>query len=252
MINAQKYNKEKAEKYWLTIHQKEIDDLKAVCFPGHSYYLNTFFDKMQKFAINRAVTYLKIPIKNKNILDIGCGRGRWLEFYSKLGGIVTGVDLSQEAVNICRQKGFNVRQGNILHLPFENGVFDVVNSVTVLHHISFDDQKLAIDEISRVLKPQGIVIILECTYNDPAPHMYGRTIESWKELFHNCHMVFSEAHYYSPLIRLFWKIPIMRKIKYLENIIVFIQFPLEKKFLEKNFCKINDKALQHLMIFQKE
>jgi len=247
-----KYNREEINYYWLNLHQKENDELKSVCFPSHTLFLNRFFDALQKFAIKRMLKELKIEIKDKRILDLGCGRGRWLQFYGERGGKVVGIDLSEEAVQFCKKKGFRAIKGNVTNLPFPSESFDIVNSITVLHHLNYNDQKVAGEEIRRVLVPGGIAILLECTYNDPSPHMFGRTTQSWQTLFSNFELLYLEAHYYCSLIRIFWKIPLLRNIGLLENLIVLIQSPLERYFLRKNFRKVNKKALQHLMVFKKK
>jgi len=247
-----KYNSNEVAKYWLTLHQKERNDLKAVIFPNHTLYLNKFFDEMQKFVILRALSYLDISCENKKMLDIGCGRGRWLGFYKSLGAIPLGLDLSKDAVNICKKKNFKAIVGDCRHLPFNDSSFDVVNSVAVLLHLTFEDQKIAAKEIMRILKPGGLLILLECTRNDSSPHVFCRSEESWQDIFRDLNSVFLEAHYFCPLLRLFWKIPFLGNIDWLENLIVALQKPWEKLFLSRNFSRQNKKALQHLMIFLKK
>ena len=251
MRNLSKYSNSEAKKYWLKIHIQEVDDLKSVCFPQHSIFFNRFFDYFQKFAIRRALNTLQISVSGKKILDIGCGRGRWIKFYNSLGGITTGVDLSPEAINKCREKGLQAIQCDITELPFKNNTFDIVNSVTVLHHIPYEQQKRVVSELYRVLKPQGWMIMLECTSSDPAPHMFSRKVEEWETLFKKFKLVFCEGHYYTYLIRLFWKIPLINRLELLENIVVAFQIPIEKYFLKRYFSKRNHKALQHLMVFYK-
>ena len=41
--------------YWENIHKKYKEDFQAVCFPGKSKHFNRFFDRIQKFAISRAL-----------------------------------------------------------------------------------------------------------------------------------------------------------------------------------------------------
>lgn len=70
--------------YWENTHRKCSNDLEAVLFPNKPVWFNRFFDRVQKYAISR---YLKnVHISGKRILDLGCGRGRWLEYFSYRGG----------------------------------------------------------------------------------------------------------------------------------------------------------------------
>lgn len=94
--------------------------------------------------------------KQANILDIGCGTGinfGYLQHY----GMVTGLDMSQSAINFCWKRGFtNVVQGRAEDLNFENGTFDLITALDVLEHI--DDNK-ALAQFHRVLKPDGYLLL---------------------------------------------------------------------------------------------
>jgi len=90
------------------------------------------------------------------ILDIGCGMGSVSALLSRWGTVYS-VDPSAEAIKFCRQKGLqHLYQNTAESLPFNDGFFDVVIALDVLEHVKDDQQ--AVDEISRVLKPQGVFI----------------------------------------------------------------------------------------------
>jgi len=101
------------------------------------------------------------------ILDLGCGKG-----YPILTdfGRVAGVDLSQEAL------GYNARhhryellvQSDLCDLPFDDEQFDVVVSVFVYGHIENESKDVLLQEVSRVLKPNGRVFMIIETDNDNA------------------------------------------------------------------------------------
>lgn len=91
------------------------------------------------------------------ILDIGCGTGFILERLTSIG-TVYGVDINPKAVKICWQRGLKyVTQGDILALPYKQNYFDIVILADIIEHIK-DDQK-AIDEVYRVTKPGGIIVV---------------------------------------------------------------------------------------------
>ncbi len=244
-----------AIEYWVDTHRFSKHDLQAVCFPNRSVWFNLFFDRIEKFAITRSLRYLNISIVDNNVLDVGCGRGRWLEFYSARGANATGIDISMDAVDSCRQKGFIALNGSIECLPFADNAFDMVNSVTVLQHLPYEKQKKAVGEMLRVVRDGGHVTLLENTWDDPSPHVWGRSVEDWRSLLNNCELIFSENHYYIYLLRALWRAPFVNSIQsirwLLENSLIAISYPLEFGLMKMNFAKLNKGGLQHLMIFQK-
>jgi len=100
----------------------------------------------------------------KRVLDVGCGNGYVLDRYARQGAEVCGVDLTARAVELSRKR-FEIaglkgsfQQIDGVHLPFPDRHFDIVCSMGVLHHIP--DPRPTIDEIFRVLKPGGEVILM--------------------------------------------------------------------------------------------
>lgn len=78
-------------------------------------------------------------LRNKLILDAGCGKGRHIYFSASYGAEVIGIDLS-EAVDIAYENNKNISsvhivQADIYNLPFREGLFDYIYSIGVLHHL---------------------------------------------------------------------------------------------------------------------
>jgi SAM-dependent methyltransferase len=87
------------------------------------------------------------------ILDVGCGTGANLEMLAQYGE-AEGVDVSQEALAFCRERGLrNVRQGAAERLPYDDESFDLVTALDVVEHL--DDDTAGLREMRRVLKPGG-------------------------------------------------------------------------------------------------
>jgi len=102
--------------------------------------------------------------KGERVLEIGCGMGIDLLQFAKGGAIVTGIDLTENAIQYAK-KHFEHRNMigdfqvmNSETLEFRENTFDLVYSFGVLHH-TVDIEK-AISEIYRVLKPGGKTIIM--------------------------------------------------------------------------------------------
>lgn len=95
-----------------------------------------------------------------SILDAGCGTGGTLAALGKLEGAseLWGCDLAPEALQLCRQRGFDrLKESCVESLDFPAESFDVVVSCDVLEHIPDDDCAMA--EMVRVLAPGGICVL---------------------------------------------------------------------------------------------
>ena len=95
-------------------------------------------------------------------MEVGCGGGILSEEIAKLGFIFTGIDPSEQSLNIAikhaKDNNLNIKyeMGVGENLPFQNNSFDVVFCCDVLEHVR--DLPKVISEISRVLKNGGIFI----------------------------------------------------------------------------------------------
>jgi SAM-dependent methyltransferase len=91
------------------------------------------------------------------ILDVGCGTGANLDMLQRFGA-VEGVDISEAALEFCRQRGYtNVRHGAAQLLPYDDKVFDVITALDVVEHL--DDDVGSLREMRRVLKPNGRALL---------------------------------------------------------------------------------------------
>ena len=93
------------------------------------------------------------------VLDLGTSTGTNLRMLRDSGfSNVAGLDLSEEALRFCREKyRGNVIRGDVTRLPFSHDWADLVLATDVIEHV--DDDRAAIREIARVLKPGGVVLI---------------------------------------------------------------------------------------------
>jgi SAM-dependent methyltransferase len=111
-------------------------------------------------GIARALLAPLLPASasSRRILDAGCGTGWNLQDLAGFGDTY-GVDLSPLAVITTRRRGGRVAQGNLLSLPYASSSFDVVTSFDVLYHAWILDDAQAVRELTRVLKPGGLILI---------------------------------------------------------------------------------------------
>lgn len=100
----------------------------------------------------------------RRVLDVGSGNGYVLSKYAQEGAEVAGIDITEAGIDLCRKRfaSFGLTGhfvvGNAEELPFESDTFDCVCSMGVLHHTV--NAGKAVNEIYRVLKPGGKVILM--------------------------------------------------------------------------------------------
>jgi len=111
------------------------------------------------------VNWLKKEKISGNALDIGCGGGRHAIVLAKEGFEVYGIDFSKSAIEVAKNNAEKAsvgkktffQVGDALNLPYNSNFFDVINDDGCLHHISKDDWRKYLQNITRVLKKGGIL-----------------------------------------------------------------------------------------------
>jgi 2-polyprenyl-3-methyl-5-hydroxy-6-metoxy-1,4-benzoquinol methylase len=94
----------------------------------------------------------------RKLLDIGSAHGFFVSQASSRGFDARGVDLSQEAVRYAQERGLNVALGTTKMQKYPSGSFDVITLLGVVEH--FLDPRQETEEISRILKDGGLLVIL--------------------------------------------------------------------------------------------
>jgi len=115
---------------------------------------------------------------NSNVLDIGCGNGK--NFTARNDINMTGIDLTENFVTICKAKGYNVLCASMTQLPFEDNTFDAFIAVASYHHLDNDnDRKRTLDEMYRVLKPngKGLIVVWAMEQGDRSKFHFTKTDE---------------------------------------------------------------------------
>jgi len=195
-------------------------------------------------------------VKNKKILDVGCGAGALSFYLAQKGANVTGIDLSKNSIEVCKNeskiRGLNIdfREMNAQIPDFEDESFDMIVGSRVIHHLP--NLELFFKECKRLVKPNGYIafieplkknIIVELNRKFFAPErrtrhehpLYLSDIENAKAVFGNL-----EHHEYfliSPLamfFRDFIKNNILFKGFY--KILNIIESPLTKVKVLKQYC----------------
>jgi ubiquinone/menaquinone biosynthesis C-methylase UbiE len=130
------------------------------------------------------------PQAGEIILDAGCGTGVFTLDLLQAGAQVTGLDISGPMLAAAEKKlrgyPFRAVTGDMLALPFPDGIFDKAVSITALEFI--EDGKKAVTELFRVTKPGGRIVV--ATLNSLSPWASRRQAKQDEHLL-------VEAHYRS-------------------------------------------------------
>ena len=143
----------------------DIYNMKGERWWQPDFSLNLIKAIFNPIRVNYAKNILephKINSEKINALEVGCGGGILTEEIAKMGFITTGIDPSEQSLNIAIKHAnddnlkIKYEKGTGENLPFQNNSFDIVFCCDVLEHVR--DLPKVISEISRVLKNGGIFI----------------------------------------------------------------------------------------------
>jgi ubiquinone/menaquinone biosynthesis C-methylase UbiE len=150
------------QRYWnARIHDLEMTE--------HPVGTKAFFDDLDDYRFDK-LRYLPTLVDfngyaGERLLEVGCGIGTDLARFAKGGAHVTGVDLSQTAIDLAKQNfalhGLTAESllvGNGEALPFPDGSFDHVYGHGVIQYTA--DPARLVGECHRVLKPGGTGIFM--------------------------------------------------------------------------------------------
>jgi SAM-dependent methyltransferase len=94
------------------------------------------------------------------IVDVGCGRGEWLELLREHGCVARGVDLNRAMLAANRHRGLDVVESDVLGYlrSLADQSVGMVTGFHIIEHLGFDVVVAVLDECRRVLQPGGCVI----------------------------------------------------------------------------------------------
>ena len=107
------------------------------------------------------IDYILTMDNDPSLLDIGSGRGEWIQKCNAKGFNSIGLELDAKMVNDCRKLNLNIQEGDALSLLDEFGedTFSIVSAFHVIEHISHENLKKLIIHAKRILKPEGLLIL---------------------------------------------------------------------------------------------
>ena len=104
--------------------------------------------------------FIKGKANEAGVLDIGCGRGEWLELLREDGIKASGVDMNSVLIEQCRERGLEVVEEDVIaylrNLPDKS--LGAITGFHIIEHVSPDQLLSLLDEVMRVLIPGGVTM----------------------------------------------------------------------------------------------
>ena len=140
-----------------------FDSLSHLWWSQNGYFnlLRSMVNPWRVGYFKRVIRENKLRPSGMSLLEVGCGGGLLSEELSALGFSVTGIDSSKNSIATAREHArrmtlrIDYRVASAEALPFKESVFDAVACCDVLEHVP--DWKAVLTEVSRVLKPGGLL-----------------------------------------------------------------------------------------------
>jgi SAM-dependent methyltransferase len=181
----------------------EQDKFKAVRdFYDQDYYAETDGVHAHGTWHDRVIAGRLGDLRDKQVLDVACGLGQWLDLLHRRGARVSGIDISERAIAQCRQRfpDGDFQVGPAETLPFADGRFDRVTCMGSLEH--FLDKPGALREMLRVAKADArfLILVPNAGFLTRRLGLYGGTnqtkiredvysLDEWRALFESAGLV---------------------------------------------------------------
>lgn len=197
-------------------------------------------DFFTKVKVDKILSIIE-DFENGVVLDFGCGTGTTDKWLLKTLRNLHGVDVSEKSICVAREGCPEVKYSAYEppRIPYEDNVFDYIFTINVMHHIPTEEHSRTMDELHRVLKNNGKIIIFEHNPFNPVT----------RHVFNNCPLDVN-ANMINPsrLKKLFSD----SNLKY-EGTEYILFFPFKSKIFRKieSFMKLVPMGAQYVSIAKK-
>ncbi len=165
--------------------------LKGVGHIGFSESYNNWLYRRKELCIDSCLS--GTSLQGKNVLDIGCGTGFFVNWYIGKGANITGIDITDVSIEKLKQKyegEFYTQDITDSSFSLFNKKFDIVNIWDVVYHIV--DPNLfnqALDNIVKSIKDGGLLLLTDwfgaSSDNRIGNHVQGRCLDTYNKILPN-------------------------------------------------------------------
>lgn len=109
-----------------------------------------------------------------HLIDIGCGTGFWLPYYSRNCSEITLIDQSEKMLSECKKRvdelgiknKCNLVQGDFFETHFEDSSFDSTLTGFLISHLTIEQEKSFFVKLKKTLKPHGQLMLIDSAWSD--------------------------------------------------------------------------------------
>lgn len=132
-------------------------------YSKYSYIKEAYLSPITIKSYQKLLDEFETYRQTGNLLDVGCGRGWFLEIAKQRGWNVFGTEYSETSIRLCRNKGIDMKEGVLNAQDFDNLQFDVITSFEVIEHLS--DPAAHVREIQKLLRQGGLFYCTTPNFN---------------------------------------------------------------------------------------
>ena len=174
------------EKSYYHAHESAYQQIKSNGYVGwgNAKTLNDLGDDVTKQYLTDTVSRFFPEAKGKKALDVGCGTGTTAFMLSNMGMDVTGVDISETAIemgrDLSKQQNLNINfvRGDVLELDKLYQKFDLIYDSHCLHCIVFEDDRQKVLTSAKKSLSEGGIFILDTMVMPNEPHDPAHTYDT--------------------------------------------------------------------------
>lgn len=148
------------------IHNKVLPEESTLIEQKNNYSMDYLlfenrFRGSRSSIKERQKQYLEYILPTDKVLDIGCGRGEFIELLTDNGISVNGIDINEDMVEYCIDRGFNVQYADAIDYlaAVPPQTYDCISMCQVIEHLTFEQYTELLGLMLNALKPGGKVII---------------------------------------------------------------------------------------------
>jgi SAM-dependent methyltransferase len=131
----------------------------SIDFSGlpHSFFMRAKADLLRELMARR------LGPEKPAMLDVGCGVGSFHPLLRGMVGRLSGIDVSSASIAQAQADNCDIdyRAFDGRSFPFDDSSFDLVTAICVLHHVAPAEWAHFIDEMRRVVRPGGLICVIE-------------------------------------------------------------------------------------------